>query len=57
MGCNHGKSIKYGYTLIAIGTTTAFLYSAVVAILPSLFAFEAVYFETGAIIITLILTG
>src|SRR5215210_4715253 len=44
-------------TLIAIGTTTAFLYSAVVTILPGLFPFEAVYFETAAIIITLILTG
>src|SRR5215203_4757069 len=44
-------------TLIAIGTTTAFLYSAVVTISPDLFPFEAVYFETAAIIITLILTG
>jgi P-type Cu+ transporter len=44
-------------TLIAIGTTTAFLYSAVVTILPGLFPFEAVYFETAAIIITLILIG
>ena len=44
-------------TLIAIGTSTAFLYSAVVTILPGLFPFEAVYFETGAIIITLILIG
>lgn len=44
-------------TLIAIGTTTAFLYSAVVTILPNLFPFEAVYFETAAIIITLILIG
>ncbi len=44
-------------TLIAIGTTTAFLYSTVVTILPGLFPFEAVYFETAAIIITLILIG
>src|SRR5215211_867482 len=44
-------------TLLAIGTTTAFLYSAVVTILPGLFPFEAVYFETAAIIITLILIG
>jgi P-type Cu+ transporter len=44
-------------TLIATGTTTAFLYSAVVTILPGLFPFEAVYFETAAIIITLILIG
>lgn len=35
-------------TLIAIGTTTAFLYSTVVTILPNLFPFEAVYFETGS---------
>jgi Cu+-exporting ATPase len=33
------------------------LYSAVVTILPGLFPFEAVYFETAAIIITLILIG
>src|SRR5919112_5899054 len=44
-------------TLIAIGTTTAFMYSAVVTILPGLFPFESVYFETAAIIITLILIG
>jgi P-type Cu+ transporter len=44
-------------TLIAIGTSTAFLYSALVTILPGLFPFEAVYFETAVIIITLILIG
>jgi Cu+-exporting ATPase len=44
-------------TLIAVGTTAAFLYSAVVTILPGLFPFEGVYFETAAIIITLILIG
>src|SRR5919109_726066 len=44
-------------TLIAIGTSAAFFYSAVVTILPSLFPFEAVYFETAAIITTLILIG
>jgi P-type Cu+ transporter len=44
-------------TLIAIGTTAAFLYSAVVTVFPSLFPFEGVYFETGAIIISLILVG
>lgn len=44
-------------TLIAIGTTAAFIYSAVVTVFPSLFPFEAVYFETAAIIITLILIG
>ena len=44
-------------TLIAIGTTAAYLYSAVVTIAPSYFPFETVYFETAAIIITLILIG
>ena len=44
-------------TLIAIGTTAAFFYSAVVTVLPSLFPFEGVYFETAAIITTLILIG
>lgn len=44
-------------TLIAVGTTAAFLYSAVVTMVPGLFPFEGVYFETAAIIITLILTG
>src|SRR5918996_1142840 len=44
-------------TLIAIGTTAAYLYSAVVTIAPGYFPFESVYFETAAIIITLILIG
>ncbi len=44
-------------TLIAIGTTAAYLYSAVVTIAPGYFPLTAVYFETAAIIITLILTG
>src|ERR671919_1479015 len=44
-------------TLIAIGTTAAYLYSAVVTVAPQLFPFESVYFETAAIIITLILIG
>lgn len=44
-------------TLIAIGTTAAYLYSAIVSIVPSYFPFESVYFETAAIIITLILIG
>jgi Cu+-exporting ATPase len=44
-------------TLIAIGTTAAFFYSAVVTVLPSLFPFEGVYFETAAIIISLIMVG
>src|SRR5919106_577331 len=44
-------------TLIAIGTTAAYIYSATVTIIPGYFPFESVYFETAAIIITLILIG
>jgi Cu+-exporting ATPase len=44
-------------TLIAIGTSAAYFYSAVVTLLPGFFPFEDVYFETAAIIITLILIG
>src|SRR5918911_1247263 len=44
-------------TLIAIGTTAAYLYSATVTIIPFYFPFKSVYFETAAIIITLILVG
>ena len=44
-------------TLIAIGTTAAYLYSTIVTIVPGYFPFTAVYFETSAIIITLILVG
>ncbi|UVS70411.1 heavy metal translocating P-type ATPase [Nitrososphaera viennensis] len=44
-------------TLIAVGTTAAFLYSTLVTVMPGLFPFEGVYFETAAIIITLILIG
>lgn len=44
-------------TLIAIGTSAAYLYSAAVTIAPELFPFSSVYFETGAVIITLILIG
>src|ERR671916_2501752 len=44
-------------TLIAIGTTAAYLYSATVTIIPGYFPFESVYFETAAVIITLILIG
>jgi Cu+-exporting ATPase len=44
-------------TLIAIGTTAAYFYSAVVTFVPGHFPFESVYFETAAIIITLILIG
>jgi P-type Cu+ transporter len=44
-------------TLIAIGTTAAYMYSATVTLIPGYFPFESVYFETAAIIITLILIG
>src|SRR5919198_3015960 len=44
-------------TLIAVGTSAAYFYSAVVTLLPGFFPFENVYFETAAIIITLILIG
>jgi P-type Cu+ transporter len=45
-------------TLIAVGTSAAYFYSAVLAILPGSFPFQKnVYFETAAIIITLILIG
>ena len=44
-------------TLIAIGTTAAYLYSAIITIAPGYFPFKSVYFETAAIIITLILIG
>ncbi|MDE1857154.1 MAG: heavy metal translocating P-type ATPase [Candidatus Micrarchaeota archaeon] len=44
-------------TLIAIGTTAAWLYSAVVTISPSTFPAGGVYFDTSTIIISLILTG
>ncbi|MGI0042853.1 MAG: heavy metal translocating P-type ATPase, partial [Nitrososphaeraceae archaeon] len=43
--------------LIAIGTSAAYFYSAIVTIFPGSFPYEGVYFETAAIIITLILTG
>jgi len=44
-------------TLIAVGTSAAYFYSAVLTILPGSFRFQNVYFETAAIIITLILIG
>lgn len=43
--------------LIALGTTAAFGYSAVVTFVPGLFPFSGVYFDTSAVIITLILAG
>jgi P-type Cu+ transporter len=44
-------------TLIAIGTSLAYLYSTAVTFAPDLFPFKSVYFETAAVIITLILIG
>lgn len=43
--------------LIAVGTSTAWLYSTIVTFVPTFFPFEHVYFETSTVIITLILTG
>ncbi len=43
--------------LIAIGTSAAWAYSTVVTFLPSFFGTTGVYFDTAAIIITLILLG
>ena len=44
-------------TLIALGTSAAYIYSAAVTLAPGYFPFASVYFETAAIIITLILIG
>ncbi|MFH0848203.1 MAG: heavy metal translocating P-type ATPase [archaeon] len=44
-------------TLIALGTSAAWAYSATVVFFPSVFPIHEVYFETAAIIITLILVG
>lgn len=44
-------------SLIAVGTSVAYLYSAVVSVLVGHFPFESVYFETSTVIITLILVG
>src|SRR5271166_2730888 len=41
--------------LIAIGTSAAWAYSSVVTFLPSFFGTTGVYFDTAAVIITLIL--
>ena len=43
--------------LIALGTSAAWVYSTAVTLAPSFFRFSGVYFDTSAIIITLILTG
>jgi Cu+-exporting ATPase len=45
-------------TLVAVGTSAAYLYSAVATLAPGLFDGRAdVYFETSALIVTLVLLG
>lgn len=44
-------------TLIALGTSAAWLYSTTAIFFPEIFPIREVYFETSAIIITLILLG
>ena len=44
-------------TLIAIGTTAAWTYSFIVTVSPSVFPSSGVYFDTAALIITLVLVG
>jgi Cu+-exporting ATPase len=44
-------------TLIAIGTTAAWVYSFIVTVQPSAFPSDAVYFDTSVLIITLVLLG
>ncbi len=44
-------------TLIAIGTSAAWAYSATITLLPRFFAYGGVYFDTSTVIISLILVG
>ena len=44
-------------TLIAVGTTAAFVYSTIETFLPQVFEGSHIYFDTSAVIITLILLG
>ncbi len=44
-------------TLIALGTTSAYVYSTIVTFVPEFFPVGSVYFESASIIITLILVG
>ncbi len=44
-------------TLVVIGTTSAWAYSLVVTLLPNLVSSTSVYFDTSAVIITLVLAG
>lgn len=43
--------------LVAVGTTAAFVYSAIAAVSPATFGVEGLYFDTAAVIITLVLLG
>jgi P-type Cu+ transporter len=43
--------------LVAVGTSSAFGYSAVAAVFPSVFGVKGVYFDAAAVIITLVLAG
>lgn len=44
-------------TLIAIGTSAAYFYSVLITFYPSFINSKAVYYDTGAVIITLVLLG
>jgi Cu+-exporting ATPase len=44
-------------SLIALGTSTAWIYSAVVTFFPSSVSYNGVFFDTAAAIVTLVLTG
>jgi len=44
-------------TLIAIGTSAAWAYSAFIVLFPKVLPFHALYFDTSTLIIALILTG
>ena len=43
--------------LVAVGTSAAFLYSAVATLFPKLFGVPGVYYDAAAVIVTLILGG
>ena len=44
-------------SLIALGTSAAWIYSAVVTLFPSLVSLGGVFFDTSAVIVTLVLAG
>jgi len=44
-------------TLVVIGTTSAWLYSLIVTLFPDAVSTQQVYFDTSAVIITLVLAG